>query len=313
MRYFMNTIAVGIDIGGTKTHLRSLADGRVVGDRVVPTASWRTHDWTGDARALVTMINSLVSGGTIAALAVGAHGCDAQHECDAFQAAFEDHAGFPVRVVNDAELIPPAMGVFDGIGIVSGTGSIAVTRNPDGTMLVAGGWGWVIGDEGSASGLVREAGRLASLYLDGGGAADEPLVQLLCQSFAIASPVRIGSCISSSGSGARLGRHAPAVFEAASLGSKLAQRTLDEGAAALATLVERLLNRGAQARNLVAGGGVVMAQPGFARLLLHHINARSEGRVQAQILDKPPVAGACALALRMIQTTPQVYQPRSTK
>ncbi|MEL4378130.1 N-acetylglucosamine kinase [Brucella cytisi] len=297
----MNVIAVGIDIGGTKTHLRSFAGGRMMGDEVVPTVSWRRHEWVADAQTLTEMARSLVDGAPIGALAVGAHGCDDQHECDAFQNAFESYTRFPVRVVNDAELIPAAMGVFDGIGVVSGTGSIAVARNPDEEMFVAGGWGWVIGDEGSASGLVREAGRIASLYLDCGGSTDEPLVHLLCQSLGITSPVRIGSSISASGTGARLGRHAPSVFKAAELGSELAKRTLDEGAAALTTLVARLMDRGVQAREVVAGGGVITAQPDFAQAFLRHVACRFEGRVQARILDKPPVMGACALARRMLR------------
>ncbi len=58
----------------------------------------------------------------------------------------------------------PAAGYADGIGVVSGTGSIAVARTAEGRMLAAGGWGWILGDEGSAPALVREAaqGRCAA-------------------------------------------------------------------------------------------------------------------------------------------------------
>ena len=66
---------------------------------------------------------------------------------------------FPVQVLNDAELLPAALGLNHQIGLVAGTGSVAVSRSPKTGMLVAGGWGWVIGDEGSAAGLIREAGR----------------------------------------------------------------------------------------------------------------------------------------------------------
>ena len=64
------------------------------------------------------------------------------------------HQPFPVRVVNDAELLPAALGLSHEIGLVAGTGSIAVNRTRGGRMLAAGGWGW-IGDEGGA-GLLRE-------------------------------------------------------------------------------------------------------------------------------------------------------------
>ena len=64
-----------------------------------------------------------------------------------------------MQVVNDAELMVPAAGYFGGIGVVSGTGSIAVARTAEGHMLAAGGWGWILGDEGSAPALVREAAK----------------------------------------------------------------------------------------------------------------------------------------------------------
>ncbi len=46
-----------------------------------------------------------------------------------------------IKVVNDPELLVPAAGFVTGIGVVSGTGSIAVARTADDEMLVAGGWG----------------------------------------------------------------------------------------------------------------------------------------------------------------------------
>ncbi|RNF33888.1 N-acetylglucosamine kinase [Paracoccus methylarcula] len=295
----MADLYLGVDIGGTKTHLRATAPTDGERELILPTAEWRRHDWAKDAQALVRLGSRVADGRPIAAMAVGAHGCDDAQECAAFESALVALAGFPVRVVNDAELIPAAMGVHDGIGVVAGTGSIAVTRNPDGEMLVAGGWGWVIGDEGSASGLVREAARIASLYLDQGGTPDEPLVRLLCESLGIDRTVRLGSAISGSKSAASLGSHAAAVFDAAAAGSVLAQRAIDEGAAALVDLIARLIARGARARKVVAGGGVIRAQPPLADAFLRQISSRFSNRMTARILDGPPVAGACAIARRL--------------
>lgn len=302
----MSGMYVGIDIGGTKTHLRAMAGGRIAGDLVVPTATWRRHDWQHDAGELLQMSGTLANGGRIAAMAVGAHGCDDAEECAAFQASLAARASYPVRVLNDAELIPAAMGVTDGIGVVAGTGSIAVTRNPGDEMLVAGGWGWVIGDEGSASGLVREAARAAGLHLDLGGSAEETLVRRLCQTLGIASPVRLGSAIAACGSATRLGSHASAVFEAAAEGSALARRVIDEGAASLVDLVKRLVQRGARARHVVAGGGVICSQPPLSEAFLKHMKAQFGAGMTALILEGPPVAGACAIARNLLSTPSQL-------
>lgn len=73
-------------------------------------------------------------------IAIGSHGCDDEAECAILQKPLSNHFACPLRVVNDAELFPLAMGLSSGIGVVAGTGSIAVARDQKGRMHVAGGW-----------------------------------------------------------------------------------------------------------------------------------------------------------------------------
>ena len=54
--------------------------------------------------------------------------------------------------------------------MVSGTGSIGVARDADRNLVIAGGWGWILGDEGGASGIVREAVRAVLAAIDPGEA-----------------------------------------------------------------------------------------------------------------------------------------------
>lgn len=290
---------VGIDIGGTKTHLRACDAAGVVRDLVLPTAEWRVRDWDRDAAAVLSLISRLVGDLPVAALAVGAHGCDDASECEAFEAAFARGCGYPVSVVNDAELLPAALGYERQIGLVAGTGSIAVCRDIKHGMMVAGGWGWIIGDEGSASGLVREAGRAISLHVDCGGSQDDPLVRRLFKAFGIMNAARIGSAIAHAGGAAALGRHAPIVFDAEADGSSLAARVIADGARHLAALVMRLKNNGASADTVVAGGGVMVSQRTLADAFLREVAIQSDGAVTARIFQGPPVEGACRMAEAM--------------
>jgi len=288
--------AVGIDIGGTKTHLRThdaVGENR---DLILPTSEWRVRDWQKDADAVLALVRQVVDGSEISAIAVGAHGCDDASECEAFQTAFERRVSFPVRVVNDAELLPAALGYEDQIGLVAGTGSIAVCRDRKRGMLVAGGWGWVIGDEGSAAGLMREAARAVTLHLDGGGSSSEPLVELLLDALAIRNAARIGSAIAELGGSAALGRHAPAVFEAERRQSQLARSVIRDGARHLVGLVEQLKKRGAAATKVVAGGGVIATEPSLADKFVEEFAARFGGTMTAEIYAGPPVEGATRLA-----------------
>lgn len=290
---------IGVDIGGTKTQLRRYRADGTVQDLVLPTIEWRVREWGADAGTLLSLVETFSEGAPIASMAVGAHGCDDADECNAFQAAFAERASFPVQVVNDAELLPAAFDLVDGMGVVAGTGSIAVCRNLDGRMLVAGGWGWVIGDEGSASGLMREAARAVALHLDYGGVKEEPLVRLLFEALEIKSAARIGSTIGRSGSAAQLGRHAHVIFEAAEAGSLLARQVVRDGAKELADLVARLKHNGATATSVVAGGSVIASQPMLWNAFSEQITNRFDGGMTARLFTGPPVEGACRLAARL--------------
>jgi N-acetylglucosamine kinase-like BadF-type ATPase len=65
----------------------------------------------------------------------------------------------PLKVVNDAFPLGPVVGRPDSIGLVVGTGSIAVGRDDSGAGIYVGGWSWLVSDDGGAAGLVREAVR----------------------------------------------------------------------------------------------------------------------------------------------------------
>ncbi|SFA76917.1 BadF-type ATPase [Rhizobium sp. NFR07] len=303
---------IGIDIGGTKTHLRRYLPDGTARDLILPTIEWRIRDWTADAGALLALVERFCEGAPITSMAVGAHGCDDADECNAFQAAFAERVSFPLKVVNDAELLPAAFDLADGMGVVAGTGSIAVSRNLDGRMLVAGGWGWVIGDEGSASGLMREAARAVALHLDYGGVADEPLVRRLFEALEIKSAARIGSTVGRSGSAARLGQHAHIIFEAAEAGSLLARQVVRDGAKELADLIARLKHNGATATTVVAGGSVIASQPMLWNAFSEQIANRFAGSMTARLFSDPPVEGACRLAARLNPAAANAPRPLSS-
>ena len=65
-----------------------------------------------------------------------------------------------------------AIGLRPGILLIAGTGSIALARQSGGTMIRAGGWGPVFGDEGGGFWIGREAIRCALRAKDAGEAAE---------------------------------------------------------------------------------------------------------------------------------------------
>lgn len=136
-------------------------------------------------------------------------------------------------------------------------------------------------------------------HIDLGGARSEPLVEALCEAFGLNSPTNIGTAIAKEGGASALGRHAPVIFYAANEGSSLAKRVIDEGAAALTQLVHHLKLAGVSDKDVVVGGGVILAQPLLANAFSHQISDRFGATVAVTFLDKPPVLGACVLARQL--------------
>jgi N-acetylglucosamine kinase-like BadF-type ATPase len=290
-------VLVGADVGGTKLAVRVEAqDGGVRADVEIPAGGWEADPVDGAARWLLDHLAEVVpAGDEIAALGVGAQGCDTQEHCAHLAAALEAH-GVPATVVNDAALLVPAAGLTDGIGVIAGTGSIAVGTDAAGAVLFAGGWGWVLGDEGSAPAIVREAAKAALAAYDA-GQDDDGLLSALLAHYGDPNPQALARTVNDEPTPARWGPAAPAVFRAADEGSALAVRVVEDAAAHLEVLVSRLVSRGATGGTVVAAGSVVVRQPRLAAALRTRL-ARTQPALDLRVLDVPPVAGAVALARR---------------
>lgn len=289
---------LGVDVGGTKTHLALGTvdgDGRIVREAVVPTPSWRTASFEGNAEAIVgLLVDEFGDGAKDVAIGVGAHGCDSTAQCQALEDGIRALVTGPVRVLNDGELMPWAMGVHGGVGVVVGTGSIAVARDDEGRLITAGGWGWVLGDEGSSAGIVREATRAVLAELDL-GRRDDPLVAALFRSFDVPDGPSLAMEMTRDNTAERWGRHSRDVFAAAEAGSQLAATVIDDAADSLAGLLDRLHTRGVAITDVVAGGAVVTSQPRLRDRFVRAVESTHPG-VTVSVLSHPPVVGALALA-----------------
>ncbi|WP_330285876.1 N-acetylglucosamine kinase [Streptomyces sp. NBC_00576] len=293
-------IAVGIDVGGTKTHLRALAGSATVVDEVRSSSGWRPHHPVAAADWLCALVDeALPTGARPASVAVGGHACETPRQCAKIRSVLEERLGVPCLVVGDAELLVPAAGLDKGVGLVAGTGSVAVGRRPDGDLVQVGGWGAVLGDEGGAAGLVREAARAVWAAHDRGEGPDA-LAEGLISAFGVSEVPALGAALESATDvSAEWGRHAPVVFEAAASGSLIAGEVIAEGGRELASLVVRLAARGVPVDDVVVSGGTVLAQPALHDALLASLAILVPGS-RLRPLRVPPVEGAVALARSLV-------------
>lgn len=280
-------LLAGIDVGGTKTHLRIVAGSTVLHDRVVSSEGWSATPVDRAADWLAALLPR-----PVAVVTVGAQGCEERSSCALLRTALEERLRVPVTVVNDAELLVPAAGLDDGIALVAGTGAIAVHSGE--RLLRAGGWGWVLGDGGSASALVRQATRAVLVRTDRGDPPDA-LGRALLSSVGVPTVAALAHTLSWGDGPEHWGRHAPAVVAAAADGSQDAREVLDEGARALVALVETLVRRGVTAQDVVVAGGLVTSVPGYWAAV-RDLLAERLPHITATLLTQPPVIGAVNIA-----------------
>jgi N-acetylglucosamine kinase-like BadF-type ATPase len=210
-------------------------------------------------------------------------------------------------LVNDGDLVVAA-GTPDGwgIGVIAGTGSIAVGRTLDGRTARAGGWGHLIGDEGSAYDVVLASLRLVARRADGrepGTDVHDPLTVRMCRELKAETPASIVPALYAPGMDrTRIAALAPTVLEAVAADPALVDRLLRPAGVALAeqaVAVARCLGWTSGALPLALAGGFLLSAPDVSRALVDGLT-RAGYEVTASPVPEP-VRGAVVLAERALR------------
>lgn len=146
-------VAIGVDVGGTKTQIVTEDAGGTVADLVVPSTAWRHGALFADPDNLHRLVDLLRGRGALtprSVLAAGIHDCDTDEQMDQVTTALSTGLGCRVTVVNDAHLLRYATEHRDTIEMIVGTGAIVSGTTADGHRVAADGHGWPVGDHGSA-------------------------------------------------------------------------------------------------------------------------------------------------------------------
>jgi N-acetylglucosamine kinase-like BadF-type ATPase len=185
-----------------------------------------------------------------------------------------------------------------GIVIVCGTGSIVLGKDSSGSVVKIGGWGPLMGDEGSAQWVGREALRRAALAADRTG-PPTLLIERLLDKYRLRSFDRIIDAVYKRHmTPAELGMLAPIVSSAAQEGDEVARDIFRTGAEALASQAAQAATRlKLRAARISYQGSMFNTGP----LLLNPLRTRLRRLAPQAKLMVPafsPVAGAFLLALR---------------
>jgi N-acetylglucosamine kinase-like BadF-type ATPase len=298
---------VGIDGGGSKTvGLLGDVSGEVLARVEGGAANYHQVGLEGLARTLRAVLDGLsaaVPGGlSIAGAVLGLAGVGRREDA-ARVLPLLGEMGFPPRTLltHDARIALAAGAQEDsGIILVAGTGSIAYGRTAEGGEARAGGFGPLLGDEGSGYDLAVGALRAVVRAADGRA----PMTAL--------SGVLLGELGLDDASGlvrwvesaerSRIASLAPLVFEVAAAGDAAAQSAVAQGADALADMALSVHRRLTWAKSpvVVLDGGLFRHQNLYCEAVRARIRESADG-VAVLVAEREPAEGALWLAREWVR------------
>ncbi len=245
-----STFLIGVDAGGSKTVAAAYTPSGETVARICGRAGNITADPTAGCRAITDTVTSLISRlesisprPALPLLCVGAAGASAHGEelQAALLRAYGERIG-SIRVISDAELaLLAAHGGDDGVLIISGTGSIGYRKAGD-TLLRCGGWGHLLGDEGSGYDIAVCAIRAITRAADTGDTAPLPLRDAVFSHLGVNTLPQLISYVYSRQK-SEIAALAPIVSHCAAQGDPTAQGILRRAGEQLADLADILLGQ----------------------------------------------------------------------
>lgn len=250
---------LGADGGGTRLRL-ALADGDggILARREGPPAHVGPGGGAKAARVLWDAAQALLGESgeelPVAAACLGLAGAGRRSVAEGLERRLEDLGlARRVRVVSDARVaLEDAFPGEAGILLVAGTGSIALARTSDGAFHRVGGWGPLVGDEGSGTALGLAGLRVTLQAIEGRG-ADTRLASTLRDATGTQGPSELFAWAQEA-TRDRIAALAPRVVEAGAAGDPVARRLTERAIRDLVAHVVALRARTASLPVALSGG-----------------------------------------------------------
>ena len=232
----------GVDGGGTKTTAICCSpDGKEIARRVFGPFNLNSIGTQAFESILNELVSFLNETGNCKALCMGAAGITNSRVAECATAVL-GKTGIPYKLMGDFEIAHTgALDGKEGIILIAGTGSVCFGKNKAGKSAMAGGWGHLLGDEGSGYGLGRDALAAVARQFDGYG-KHTVLADMIEQEFGLDSPEKIVSYVYSNDKSA-VAALSPIVDKAYSMGDAVATQIIRSNAEALVQLVKAVASR----------------------------------------------------------------------
>jgi N-acetylglucosamine kinase-like BadF-type ATPase len=304
-------LILGIDGGGTKT-LAWLAEAgfpeRTLGTGVAGPSNQRA---VGPIVAMSNLEQAVdkafesagIGRQTVQSACLGLAGADRSSDRSVVERwANETRLATRLIVVNDALpllYVNPLSG--QGVALICGTGSLAYGRHASGRTARAGGWGYLLGDEGSAYAIGRSVLTAVLRSFDG---SEQPtqLKEEVLKSLGISTvPDIVPEVYGAEVPRAVIAELAPLAFSACAAGDPVAAEILNEASRQLASMVNAVCRRLELTDSpLVLSGSVLLHQQTFRSSILAEL---ADNRFSHVVVAADPVQGSVRLAAEQLNTS----------
>ena len=184
-----------------------------------------------------------------------------------------------------------------GLVLIAGTGSIAYSLNPSGKLLRVGGWGYLLGDEGSGYDIGKN-GMAAVLRAFDGRGEKTALTKSILDHYQLESPEELISYVYGSDHFRELiAESAPAVFRSGQAGDEVAEEIVERAVEDLIELVQTASQsfQGDSFPLVLCGG--IFNDPYFRNRFVETAKSRF-CHIKFLFPELPPAAGAFLLSLK---------------
>ena len=294
-------VVMGIDGGGSTLRVVITdADLNIIGQSEGGTANPSVIGHEAAAQLIhkqiqVALESAGLAAAQIEAVAAGIAGASATHSADWLDKVLRP--ALPQALIvpsSDVEIaLVGAHARREGILVLAGTGSVAYGINASGQAAQVGGWGYLIGDEGSGYWLGLQAIQAVTQAVDG-RASETTLTEVILKTLALDMPRQLIAWLyrSETPRTPDIARLAPLVIAAAAV-DPTARYILVHGAQALSDHVTALQQQLEMPNTAIALAGGLLDQPNPYALML----CEKLGLAEFPIAKYPPVMGAALLAL----------------
>ncbi len=311
MSALLRPLVLGIDGGGTHTvaFLAESGTGRVIGRGTSGPSNIQAVGVEAALRELDAAVASAfqdakLARSQVAAACLGLAGVDLTEGLGIIrQWADSISLAEKIAVANDATLLFAA-GTPEGWGlaVIAGTGSIAFTLDRNGKDGRAGGWGYLLGDEGSAWQLGLQGLRAACRAADNAGPKTKLLDVFLAKLDTCDPRDFIPAVYRGVWDRATIAGLAPLVVEAAEVGDEVAHKLVVHQVTELARTAVTAVDANGLPRlglPIAVAGGLIVRSEFYRRLFVEALRGFGVHPGCVQPVEEPAL-GAIIMALKMI-------------